>query len=66
MYCCVQVKRQGNTTLLTEISYGAYVIVTWGETLQTHCQGQLSTREIVAAETYLVTVSPWCTVISEG
>ena len=66
VYCRAQIGSQGNATLVTEISYGEYVVMTWGETLETRCEGQMSTRETLAAGTYLVTVSPGCSVIGEG
>ena len=40
-------------------------MVTWGKILEIGCEGCLMTRQTVAMVTYLVTVSPGCTLIGE-
>ena len=61
--CQVIIQKEGNLTQVTEISYGEYVVVTWGETFETRCEGLPGVRKEVAPGTYLVTVSPNCTVM---
>ena len=64
--CQVVLTQQSNLTQVTEISFGEYVVVTWGETLETHCQGKPSSRQKVHAGAYLVTVPSGCVVVGKG
>ena len=64
--CQVILTRQSNLTLVTEISYGEYVVVTWGETFETHCKGKPSNRQRVGAGTCLITVPSGCIVMGKG
>ena len=58
--------QQSNLTHVTEISLWEFIVVTWGETLETHCQGKPSIGQKVHAGTYLVTVPSRCIVAGKG
>ena len=64
--CQVTIRKQQNLTQVTEISYGEYVVVTWGETFETRCEGQSGIRNTVPPGTYLIAVPPGCTVMGKG
>ena len=64
---CPVILNQGmNVTQITEVSYGEYVIVTWGEDLHVRCQGGSGNRHRLVPGTYLVTVPPQCVMMGEG
>ena len=65
-HCRVILEKHDNLTQVTEISHGEYVVVTWGETFETRCQGRPSVRKTLAAGTYLVAVMPDCVVMGTG
>ena len=64
--CKVRITQQFNLTQVTEISYGEYIAVTWGETLETRCEGQPGKRQVVNPGTYLITVPSGCVVMGKG
>ena len=64
--CQVAITKGNNGTKITEISYGEYVIVTFGEVVETRCSGKAGIREQLVAGTYLIRVSPRCVVMGNS
>ena len=55
-----------NGPQITEISYGKYIIITFGEVMETRCSIKAEIREQLVAGTYLIRVSPKCVVMGNS
>ena len=64
--CQVIIRKTEKRTEITEISYGEYILVTWGETVVTRCTGKGSTRQTIKAGTYVVVVPALCIIMGDG
>ncbi len=55
-----------NETIITEVDINKYVIIKWGENLIERCAGESENKFVTKADTYMLTVRPYCSISDDS